>query len=234
MKKEMVIDLFFSALALVSLLLVINKEWHHVWLSKAILLLFFLFICAEFRKADNKWTFIKTHPLELISLIPFDGVFQGAMLVRLARVIVFLKILKKYFPRLNGILMTNDLYKVLVFTLCVILLAAIPIHYFEEDITSFGEGIWWAIVTTTTVGYGDIAPETIPGRVTAILLMFIGIGCISMITGSVASYLTKPVHLDSDKEYIKTKIDRLEELSEDEYKDLLVILHTKRGSKHTE
>jgi voltage-gated potassium channel len=48
-------------------------------------------------------------------------------------------------------------------------------------------GIWWAIATVTTVGYGDVVPHTVAGRVIASALMFVGIGFLSMLTAAIAS-----------------------------------------------
>jgi len=52
----------------------------------------------------------------------------------------------------------------------------------------FGDGIWWAIVTASTVGYGDIAPSTVWGRLIAILLMLSGVGLVSTVAASITSY----------------------------------------------
>lgn len=52
----------------------------------------------------------------------------------------------------------------------------------------FIDSIWWAVVTTTTVGYGDISPHTPLGRVAAILLMFLGIGFIGILTSTITEY----------------------------------------------
>ncbi|MGM9923844.1 MAG: potassium channel family protein [Bacillus sp. (in: firmicutes)] len=230
MKKDTLSNLFFSSLAILSLLL-LDKDQHYQWLNRAIIFIYFIYILYHLLKSENKWAYIKSHPLELIALIPLNGVFQGAMLIRLFRLVVVIKALKKYFPRFTGILETNGLYKVLAFTASLIILAAIPINYFEEGINSFAEGIWWAIVTTTTVGYGDFAPVTTPGRITAVILMLVGIGCIGMITGSVATYLTKANKKDEDKEYIIKKINALEDLSEEEYRMLMVLIENKRHNK---
>lgn len=229
MKKDTLVNITFGCLAILSLRLSLDEQHQYKWLNYIIILIFFVYVLYHFLKSKNKWKYIKTHPLELIALIPLDGVFQGAMLIRLLRTIVVLKTFKKYFPRLTGIFETNGLYKVLLFTASVIMIAAIPINYFEEGIDSFAEGIWWAIVTTTTVGYGDFAPVTTPGRITAVILMFVGIGCIGMITGSVATYLTKVSKKDEDKEYIMKKIDQLESLSGEEYEMLLKFIDQKRN-----
>jgi voltage-gated potassium channel len=60
-----------------------------------------------------------------------------------------------------------------------------------EDFPSLWDGIWWAVTTTTTVGYGDLYPTTVQGRIIGMLLMFVGIGFLSLLTASIASRFVK-------------------------------------------
>jgi voltage-gated potassium channel len=53
------------------------------------------------------------------------------------------------------------------------------------------DGIWWAFVTTTTLGYGDVVPKTLGGRVAAIVLMFSGVVFLSLITATIASVMVE-------------------------------------------
>tara|TARA_B100000579_G_scaffold60866_1_gene44380 strand:+ start:3646 stop:4044 length:399 start_codon:yes stop_codon:yes gene_type:complete len=57
----------------------------------------------------------------------------------------------------------------------------------EPEVRNLGDGIWWALVTITTVGYGDITPLTTVGRVIASSLMFLGLGLIATITAIVSA-----------------------------------------------
>ena len=52
---------------------------------------------------------------------------------------------------------------------------------------SLGEGLWWAVQTTTTVGYGDNVPTTVAGRFLAVLVMFFGIGFLTVVTAAITS-----------------------------------------------
>lgn len=81
--------------------------------------------------------------------------------------------------------------------------------------SSFGNAVWWAIVTATTVGYGDVSPVSTEGRVIAVILMLTGIGIIGVFTATVASFFLEPeVNDDAAKlagrlDVIEAKLDRL-------------------------
>lgn len=66
-------------------------------------------------------------------------------------------------------------------------------NYPGATINSFGKALWWSITTVTTVGYGDLYPITVVGRVIAALLMIGGISLIGVVTGSLASWIVQRV-----------------------------------------
>jgi voltage-gated potassium channel len=75
----------------------------------------------------------------------------------------------------------------------VIVLGALITLVFEvrdpaSDIRSFGDSVWWAVVTVVTVGYGDFVPVTVPGRVSAVAMMVAGTAVVSILTAAVASF----------------------------------------------
>ena len=83
-------------------------------------------------------------------------------------------------------------------------------------------GLWWAIVTVTTVGYGDIAPQTVGGRMLAVVLMLCGLGLLSTLAGSISAMFVgadEGVELDAMHEQltrVEAKLDRLLEERERE------------------
>jgi voltage-gated potassium channel len=74
----------------------------------------------------------------------------------------------------------------------------------------FGDSVWWAFVTTTTTGYGDLFPVTVAGRVIGVLTMFAGIIGIGVIVGRIAAVVIR-THDDFTHE---EQVDLLEESDE--------------------
>jgi voltage-gated potassium channel len=139
-------------------------------------------------KAESKVTYLKRHPLEIAStLLPF------LRPLRLMRVISFggLALQKVAIGRQFAITL-----KVAIATVFIAYISAVQITILERsvegsNIKNFGDGLWWAITTVTTVGYGDRFPTTTEGRFLAVGLMIMGISLMGVITASVASWFVK-------------------------------------------
>lgn len=76
-------------------------------------------------------------------------------------------------------------------------------------IHSYGGALWWAIVTVTTVGYGDKYPVSPGGRAVAVVLMVVGIGLIGVLTATVASYFVGE-KANQDQAALAERLDRIE------------------------
>jgi len=92
----------------------------------------------------------------------------------------------------------------------------------EPEIKTFGDGIWWSLVTITTVGYGDITPGTPLGRVVAGTLMLFGLILIATLTAIIsAKFIRNYVdhHTNDDilekLEELEDEIEKLEDMEED-------------------
>lgn len=86
----------------------------------------------------------------------------------------------------------------LFITLILIYFSSVGIYYFEneaqpEHFSSIFDSLWWAIVTLTTVGYGDVYPITVGGKVFTFFILLIGLGIVAIPTGIISSALTKSV-----------------------------------------
>src|SRR5262249_29949171 len=61
-------------------------------------------------------------------------------------------------------------------------------HATHPGVKTFGDALGWAVVTLTTVGYGDIVPKTTAGRVDGVMIMVVGLGVLGLLAGSLASF----------------------------------------------
>jgi voltage-gated potassium channel len=115
---------------------------------------------------------------------PSDSKF--VLLIRLARVArlaMATKGARRLFERLGRV--------AFVATAVVFLGAALAYraeHATNPGFATFGDALWWAIVTLTTVGYGDIVPKTTAGRVDGVLIMLTGVAVLGVLAGSLASF----------------------------------------------
>ncbi len=156
--------------------------------------------------ADLKLAFIFSfHGLmDLLAILPFyiaSGVdLRSARAFRPLRLIRVLKLLRygKALGRLNRAFSLVKEEIVLFFTVIIMLLffTAVGIYHFEnpaqpDAFASVFDSLWWAVVTLTTVGYGDIYPITIGGRVFTFFILLIGLAVMAIPTGLIAAALAR-------------------------------------------
>jgi len=173
--------------------------------------------------AHSSWRFILKHPLDIL-----------AVLVPALRPLKILSVFTSGSKVLRGRGALNATRAVALSAALLIWIGAVAILGAERDvvdsnISGFGDALWWALVTTTTVGYGDLFPVTMTGRIVAGALMVVGISLIGVVTASVAAWFVRLTTAESDErdeasiakneleigrlhdkiDVLETKIDRL-------------------------
>lgn len=136
--------------------------------------------------------FLSTIPLYLSYLVAGSQVFLAVRAIRLLRIFRILKLVQFIgeASQLKAALKASRT-KIMVFIYVVLILSVIMgtvmylIESDESGFTSIPRGIYWTIVTLTTVGYGDIAPQTTVGQLIATIIMILGYGIIAVPTGIV-------------------------------------------------
>jgi voltage-gated potassium channel len=96
--------------------------------------------------------------------------------------------LKSQIQRLWNFIQRENFHRLLLFIGIFLVISSVSITWLEPDM-SIINAIWWSVVTMTTVGYGDISPVTLGGRVIAVILMFFGIGLLGTLSATLASIL---------------------------------------------
>lgn len=152
--------------------------------------------------------------VDILSIIPtylayfFVGA-QQLLVIRILRILRVFRVLKLVQYTHQAQILTNSIsnsrHKIFVFFFFIITILIIfgSIMYLiegpENDFTSIPHGIYWAVVTLTTVGYGDIAPHTVLGRMVASLIMLTGYSVIAVPTGIFTAELSKEVKRTRDQ-----------------------------------
>ena len=119
---------------------------------------------------------------------------------------------KYYLSLLLRVFNNKRLRTVLSLILFFIVLFGFIFFTTEPDVKSFSDGLWWALVTITTVGYGDITPMTTIGRLVASALMFLGLGLIASLTAVIS---VKFIQSFVDHHTNDDVLEKLEEMQKD-------------------
>lgn len=180
--------------------------------------------------AARRLRFVREAWFDLVLIVvspPFlvPSALQGTRSLRLVRTLRLLRLLRAGAVATIGLRVSAHLfgrrkfhYTVLV-GMAIILLGALAMFAVEsgqnKHIASFGDALWWSVVTATTVGYGDLSPVTTEGRIIAVALMLTGIGVIGIFTATIASMFLEDHHqdtrssVDARLDVIEEKLDRL-------------------------
>lgn len=147
--------------------------------------------------------------VDLVAILPFyiaSGVdLRGVRALRLLRLFRIFKIVRysQAVRRFHqAFLIAREEIVLFFFAACLLLfVAGVGIYHFEnpaqpEAYASIFHSLWWAVATLTTVGYGDIYPITVGGRIFTCLVLMIGLGVVSVPAGLVASALSEARRLE--------------------------------------
>jgi voltage-gated potassium channel len=149
---------------------------------------------------DNPRTYARRHWFAIVAvLVPvFRALFVFYIFIRLARGRTRLQSKIQYYAAYLTIL---------VITFGAALVLGAERAYPGSNIHTYGEAIWWACVTVTTVGYGDYVPVSPTGRGIATLMLFNGVAIISVITATISSRFVS----DPDKGELPVTLDLVDE-----------------------
>lgn len=215
--KELSINAWEILMLFLSLYVLIELSIEIVWTySSATSLLLEridLAICAVFLvdffyflyKSDSKLDYFKSRWVDLISSIPFVSAFRILRIARFVKVLRLLRLLRGakgltyLFRYMSGSKMQSTLIAYVFILIVVLFYSSLAFYSFEREVNDsvneYFDAFWWAFITVTSVGYGDVYPITKIGKVIAMILTLSGMGLFSVVTAALSakflSYIKK-------------------------------------------
>lgn len=219
--KGKIFDYFIQVLILLSLLAFTIETFPNNSKSTIKLLNSFEFFCVIIFSVEYLLrVFVSKKPLKYIfsfyGIIDFLAIFpfylksiydlRALRAFRIFRIFRALKLIR-YNRALNRFniaskIVKEELILFLILTCIFVFIASAGIYFFEnesqpETFSSVLHSGWWAIITLTTVGYGDVYPITVGGKIFTTFIVLIGVGIVSIPAGLVASALSKAREIEA-------------------------------------
>lgn len=195
------------------------------------LMLFLNLILIYHESRQTPKQFIKTHIIDILSIIPLNFIFLRYLaVVRLFRIIQLLQIfqilkihdLKIFTIGSISYFVQNRLLKILSVIMCFYLVVStIVLNYMDPALNTIFQAFWFNIATLTGVGYGDITPSTMSGKIIAIMSILIGVFFVSIFTAAMSA-----LYMRQSEQETKSMIEKnIQLLKKDR--------HTRRAKIHS-
>jgi len=140
----------------------------------------------------DKWRYLKANWLNLVIIAAGMPILWGGPVhaagLRSLRLVIAFGLLLNISPTLKAVLARNHLGTTLMVSLVVVIIGGTIMAGIDPGIETPLDGIWWAWVTLSTVGYGDVVPASQPGRLLGAIMILLGMGLFSLITASFTAF----------------------------------------------
>ncbi len=261
MLKKNIVEPIIGMLAIASIILVAVESlmtlsdsalWGIYIADLIICLVFAADFIQRLVASERKLHFMKTNGYEILAMVPaialyglgaipgISAAMRSLRLIRVIRVILLLFRMRRAVSRSGGFFRRSHLLTMFIITFVIIFIGAMTVLILETEsgetqITNFSDAVWWSISTVTTVGYGDIVPQSIAGRVMGMILMVIGIGVMTLFISQVSATLVesrmkkraeKEDLKSSIKAEIKSRIDNIDKLNDSDVSLLMDMIRT--------
>lgn len=229
-RRILEVPVIVAALLVIPALLIEANAVDSFWINVShvlnwiIWIVFFIDLVTMLVLVNSRKTYMRTGWLDVFIVVtsfpPFTtfGITRLFRLwrigpaLRLLRLVRLAAVITRGGQAMRGLFKRKGLGYVIGIMVFVALGFGVMLSMVEPSIGTAWDGIWWAFVTATTVGYGDISPESIGGRLVAMLLMLVGIGLVGLFTGLVAAYFVEEDEAETASEIarIHTRLDGIE------------------------
>jgi len=234
-KIKQILEAFIIVLIITDLFLLILMTFINLPVSVVEDIIYFdLFVCImlffefilKIRTQKKKLHYIRKNWIDLVAMIPLDflmlvsgdilGFLRFIRVIRLVRVFILLKKGQKNI--LDFLRKTNLVHGAVIF---LFILSAGTVSFFllehgsNNAVDSYDDALWYVIVTITTVGYGDISPESVGGRIVGAIIMIAGVFFMSLLTASLASIMIENENKEESEKNLNEMKLQMEKMQEE-------------------
>ena len=144
---------------------------------------------------EKKWLYVRSNWMMLFVIfgLLFTDIFHVSLLViplKLLRLLMIGVVIIPTFRVMTRYYFLNSLPAIFAVSCIITFLFGVIVSFIDPNMKTGFDGIWWAIQTVTTVGYGDVVPQTFLGRIIGMILMIIAVGMFVSITSRLSALLT--------------------------------------------
>ena len=164
---------------------------------------------------ENKLHYLRSNWMNLLIICVGVPILWGsgiyAVTLRALRVLLLFRLMMKTTATVRKVLAQNHLGTTLLVALTFTLMSGFLITGIDPSIENVWQGIWWAWVTVATIGYGDIVPQSVAGKVFGAVVILFGVGFFSLLTAGFSAHFISRGEMEIEEEEVE-EINRLSEI----------------------
>ncbi|WP_152429583.1 ion transporter [Vibrio aquimaris] len=172
---------------------------------------FLLQLTIDWVRSDNRLHYLKHHWIDFLASIPMVEPLRFARLFHILRVILVIRSSRSLIKQIMVNRRETTLASILLLMVILLTIGSSLMLFVESkapgaNIQTGGDAMWWALVTISTVGYGDHFPVTNAGKILASGLIICGVGIFGMISGLITSLITSPTEIQEKRSENKERL----------------------------